>query len=234
MTTANMLLNNGRLRRNAPKTVAGYRRFRRVVEHDSALPATIKRLFLAAAACTKGYEAMAKRELEAAVEGGLELEHAASAMVILASSRGEGAAMRFAEMLDTCYGEGAQIVADEAPITVRDGEAKDNFLKYFGEIPPSLGKLIDLVPTGVDAYYLMREGTLSGTALSPSHAELLLVTVLAADYSNWASVHIDGARRAGASEAQIAEAVLCAVPVAGLSAWVVGATAMDAGTNHGN
>ena len=35
---------------------------------------------------------------------------------------------------------------------------------------------------------------------------------------------------AGASEAEVAEAVLCAVPVAGLSAWVVGATAMDAGT----
>ncbi|MEX6697977.1 carboxymuconolactone decarboxylase family protein, partial [Pseudomonas aeruginosa] len=79
-----------------------------------------------------------------------------------------------------------------------------------------------LVPTGADAYYLMREGTLSGTALEPTHAELLLVTVLAADYSNWASVHIDGARKAGATEAQIAEAILCAVPVAGLSAWVIG------------
>jgi alkylhydroperoxidase/carboxymuconolactone decarboxylase family protein YurZ len=96
-------------------------------------------------------------------------------------------------------------------------------------MPPSLGKLLDLVPVGGDAYYLMREGTLSGTALEPRHAELLLVTVLAADYSNWASVHMDGARRAGASEAEVAEAVLCAVPVAGLSAWVVGATAMDAG-----
>ena len=96
-------------------------------------------------------------------------------------------------------------------------------------MPPSLGKLIELVPLGADAYYLMREGTLGGTALSPRDAELLLVTVLAADYSEWAAVHMDGARRAGASEAQIAEAVLCAVPVAGLSAWVVGATAMDAG-----
>jgi alkylhydroperoxidase/carboxymuconolactone decarboxylase family protein YurZ len=65
-----------------------------------------------------------------------------------------------------------------------------------------------------------------GTALEPRYAELLLVTVLAADYSPWASVHIDGARKAGASETEVAEAVLCAVPIAGLSAWVVGATAM--------
>jgi alkylhydroperoxidase/carboxymuconolactone decarboxylase family protein YurZ len=74
----------------------------------------------------------------------------------------------------------------------------------------------------------MREGTLSGTALGPVYAELLLVTVLVADYSAWASVHVKGARAAGASEEAVAEAVICAVPTAGLSAWVIGATAMDA------
>ena len=234
MSKANPLLANGRLRRDAPKTVAGYRRFREAIEEDGALPGAIKRLFLAAAACTKGYEGMARRELAEAVENGLALEQAASAMTILSSSRGEGAAMRFAEVLTACYGNAAEVAANELPVHVKEGEAKDNFLNYFGELPPSLRKLIDLVPIGADAYYLMREGTLSGTALSPSHAELLLVTVLAADYSNWASVHMDGARRAGASEAQIAEAVLCAVPVAGLSAWVVGATAMDSGIGAGN
>lgn len=234
MSTSNPLLSNGRLRRDAPKTVAGYRRFRQAIEQDGALPATIKRLFLAAAACTKGYEAMARRELAQAAASGLALEDASSAMTILSSSRGEGAAMRFAEVLAACYGEEAKVTAEEAPISVADGEVKDNFVKYFGEVPPSLAKLIDLSPIGAEAYYLMREGTLSGTALSPSNAELLLVTVLAADYSDWAKVHMEGARRAGASEGQIAEAVLCAVPVAGLSAWVVGATAMDSRSRAGD
>lgn len=229
MTDTNPLLANGRLRQNAPKTVAGYRLFRQVIEEDGALPSNLKRLFLAAAACTKGYPDMAERELAAAASAGLDLEHAASAMTILSSSRGEGAAMRFAAALTKCYGSDAIIEAEATPIAVADGEAAANFLQYFGQMPPSLGKLIELVPVGADAYYLMREGTLSGTALAPAHAELLLVTVLAADYSEWASVHMDGARRAGASEAEIAEAVLCAVPVAGLSAWVVGATAMAAG-----
>jgi alkylhydroperoxidase/carboxymuconolactone decarboxylase family protein YurZ len=229
MTDTNPLLASGRLRQNAPKTVAGYRLFRRVIEEDGALPSSVKRLFLAAAACTKGYPDMAARELAAAAAAGLELEHAGSAMTILASSRGEGAAMRFGAVLRECYGSDADIEAEATPVPVAAGEAAANFLQYFGQMPPSLGKLIELVPTGADAYYLMREGTLSGTALSPAHAELLLVTVLAADYSEWASVHMDGARRAGASEAEIAEAVLCAVPVAGLSAWVVGATAMGNG-----
>jgi 4-carboxymuconolactone decarboxylase len=95
-------------------------------------------------------------------------------------------------------------------------------------MPPSLGKLLELVPTGGDAYYLLREGTINGTSLGPKHSELLLVTVLAADYSPLAAVHMRGARKVGASEAEIAEAVLCAVPTSGLSAWVVGAGAMDA------
>ena len=39
----------------------------------------------------------------------------------------------------------------------------------------------------------------------------MLVAVLAADYSPWASVHMQGARKAGAMSNEIAEAVLCAV-----------------------
>lgn len=223
------LLAVGRLRARAPKTLAGFRRFRAIVETNGALPATLKRLFLAAAACTKGYEAMALRELRDAAAAGLDVEQAGSALTILSSSRGEGAALRFAAIYEKVYSDKAAVIADETPIEVSPGEAERNFLAYFGTMPPSLGKLIELVPAGADAYYLMREGTLSGTALDPRHAELLLVTVLAADYSEWAAVHMDGARRAGASEAEIAEAVLCAVPVAGLSAWVVGATSMEKG-----
>jgi alkylhydroperoxidase/carboxymuconolactone decarboxylase family protein YurZ len=226
---ANPLLSLGRLRARAPKTIAGFRRFRGVVDTDGALPAKLKRLFVAAAACVKGYEAMALRELRAAAALGLDVEMAGAAMAILSSSRGEGAALRFSELLGAVYPDEAIIAADEQEMAVAPGEAEQNFLGYFGTMPPSLGMLIELVPMGADAFYLMREGTLSGTALAAHHAELLLVTVLAADYSNWASVHIDGARRAGASEAEVAEAVLCAVPVAGLSAWVISATAMDGG-----
>lgn len=222
------LLAIGRLRANAPKTVAGFRRFRQVIERDGALPTTLKRLFLAASATTKGYPDMARRELAAAAQCGLDVEMAAAALTILSSSRGEGAALRFADVLEDVYGEAAVIDAEEQPIDVADGEARQNFVDYFGSVPPSLQKALDLVPVSGDAYYLMREGTLSGTALDPRHAELLLVTVLAADYAPLASVHMNGARRAGASEAEVAEAVLCAVPVAGLSAWVVGANAMDA------
>jgi len=226
--SANPLTELGLLKRDAPKTVAGFARFRSIIDIDGAIPARIKRLFVACAATVKGYEDMALRELSAAHDDGLTQDEAGAAVAILSSSRGEGAALRFHGIYRSVYPEAADPSFAVEELTVQPGEAEANFLQYFGTMPPSLAKLIELKPVGADAYYLMREGTLSGTALDPDHAELLLVTVLAADYSSWASVHMKGARKAGASEEAVAEAVICAVPTSGLSAWVIGATAMDA------
>lgn len=226
--TSNPLLTIRSLQDNAPKTIAGYARFRSVIDQDGALPARIKALFVACAACVKNYSEMAARELERARDLGLTETEARSAMAILCSVRGEGAALRYRGLFQTAYPDARDAVGQPPETVVKPGEAEANFLGYFGTMPPSLGKLLELVPTAGDAYYLMREGTLSGTALAPRHSELLLVTILASDYSPWASVHIQGARKAGASETEVAEAVLCAMPVSGLSAWVVGATAMDA------
>lgn len=227
MTQAVGLTELGSLRRDAPNTLAGYRRFRSIIESDGALPARLKRLFSACAAVTKGYEALALRELVAARGQGLSEAEAHAAIAILSSVRGEGAALRFHDVFGKAFPEAVEPDAPDTDRTVEPGEAEANFNAYFGTMPPSLGKLIELLPVGADGYYLMREGTLSGTALGKANAELLLVTVLSADYSDWTNVHMDGARRAGASEAAVAEAVVCAVPVAGLSAWVVGATQMD-------
>lgn len=218
----------GLLRRDAPKTTAGFRRWRAIIDRDGALPARVKRLFVACAAVVKGYTELALHELAAARESGLTEIEAAAAVAVLSSVRGEGAALRFHGLFRTVYPEAVDPEWPDDDLVVEPGAAEANFLHYFGSMPPSLAKLFDLNPLGADAYYLMREGTLSGTALGPIHAELLLVTVLVADYSEWSAVHMNGARKAGASEEAVAEAVICAVPTAGLSAWVIGATAMDA------
>jgi alkylhydroperoxidase/carboxymuconolactone decarboxylase family protein YurZ len=227
-SSSNPLIALGLLRRDAPKTVAGFRRWRKIIDTDGAVSARVKRLFVACAATVKGYEEMALRELEAARDAGLTEREVGAAVAILSSVRGEGAALRFHGLFRKTYPDAVDPAATEDDLVVEPGAAEANFLQYFGEMPPSLGKLFEVKPLGADAYYLMREGTLSGTALGPVNAELLLVTVLVADYSNWASVHMKGARKAGASEEAVAEAVICAVPTAGLSAWVIGATAMDA------
>ena len=211
---------------NAPKTVAGYGRLRAVTDVDGALPAAIKAIYLAASALVRGYGDLARREMLRARDIGLSQEMANGAVAILCSVRGEGAAVRFNGIVEEIWGPATE-AASEVNVTVAPGEAKRNFEAYFGSVPPSLQTLLDLAPVGADAYYLMRESTLSGTTLGKKNAELMLVAVLVSDYSEWSRVHIDGARKAGASEAEIAEAILCAVPASGLSAWVVGATAMN-------
>ena len=229
MTKENPLLSSPLLRRIAPMTLGGYSRFRRIVEEDGALPAKIKVLFVAVAATTKGYREMALRELEHARELGLSAVEASAAAIVLSSVRGEGAALAYLGALESVFPGSTGGDAPLEKIDVAPGEAERNFLAYFGAMPPSLGKFFSLLPLGADAYYLMREGTINGTPLGPKYSELLLVAVLAADYSPLASVHIKGARTAGANEQEIAEAIVCAVTTSGLSAWVSGANAMDAG-----
>lgn len=227
MDTSSLLLQSKLLRKIAPYSLAGYSRFRQVVDTDGAIPARIKALYVAVAATTKGYREMAQRELKRARQLGLTFDEASAAAVVLSSVRGEGAALSFISNLDLEYPSQSEGEIPMPQMEVGPHEAEQNFLRYFGSMPPSLGKLIELLPVGGDAYYLMREGTINGTALGPKYSELMLVAVLAADYSPLASVHINGARTAGATETEIAETIVCAVLTSGLSAWVSGANAMD-------
>ena len=229
----NALLDSPVLRAVAPKSLAGYARFRHAIDGDSALPARIKALFVAVAAVTKAYPEMARRELARARTRGLSWEEASSAAVILCSVRGEGAALRFVELLQAEYGSDHIEDVPPADITVAPSEARDNFLAYFGTMPPSLGKLVEHLPVAADAYYLMREGTLGATTIGTRYAELLLVAVIAADYSPLVAVHAKGAITAGASQLELYEAILCAVPTSGLSAWVAASNAIDEAAARG-
>lgn len=107
MADANLLLSTALLRANAPKTLAGYARFREVIDGDSALPGRIKALFVAVAASTKGYVEMAERELARGKAAGLTFAEAASGVTILCSVRGEGAALRFLGIVERVYDEQA-------------------------------------------------------------------------------------------------------------------------------
>lgn len=215
------LLDSNLLQGTAPYTLAGYRLFREIVETDSALPASIKALFVAVAAINKGQSELSRRELERAKILGISLTEATSGMILLSSLRGEGISLAFGEILSATYEETPTTPpVGAAEIRANTGEAEQNFLEYFGTIPPALDNLLKLVPKGADAYYLMRKGSIYCNSLSKKYAELLFVTVLAADYSPMVQRHINGARTADASEVEIAEAILCAIPSAGVAAWM--------------
>lgn len=220
METRNPLLESDLLREMAPYTVSGYALFREIVDIDGALPAKLKSLFVAVAASNKGFGHLARREAERACRLGLTLKEAAAGLILLSSLRGEGAALAFKAVLDDTYPRPAAASAAGPALKAEPGEAENNFRQYFGTVPPALAKLLELSPKGADGYYLMRKGTIECNSLEKKYAELLLVTVLASDYSPMVATHIKAARTAGASDRELAEAILCAVPAAGIAAWI--------------
>lgn len=218
--THSPLLDSAVLRQVAPYTVSGYKLFREIVELDGALPSKVKALFVAVAAVNKGFATLAQREAARAAGLGLTLHEATAGLIVLSSLRGEGAAMAFKSMLEAAWPQTGGINPPMPDLKAAPGEAEDNFKRYFGTVPPALAKLLQLCPKGADAYYLMRRSTIECNPLSKKYAELMLVAILAADYSPMALTHIRGARVAGASDAELAEAILCAVPSAGIAAWM--------------
>ncbi len=208
------------LRGYAPYTLAGYEKFRSVIESDGALPARLKALFATVAAVDRRHLALARRELARGVALGLTPKEATAGLIVLTSLRGEAAAIDFATLIEESF-DGPSAPSPQALPEAAEGEAESNFRAYWeGSIPAPLVQLIRLVPEAADAYYLMRRGSIDANPLSPKHGELLLLAILAAGYSPMAATHVRGARNAGASDEEIAEAVLCAVPSAGIAAWM--------------
>ncbi len=217
--TNSPLMNVPLLQGNAPYTLAGYAAFRSVIDTDGAVPARLKALFAAVAAIDRRHLTLAQRELERGVGLGLTVVEATAGLIVLTSLRGEAAALDFATLVDHCF-PSVQAPAPQDLPSVASGEAVANFTRYFGTIPAPLAQLLRLSPTAADAYYLMRRGSIDANPLSPKHGELLLLAILAAGYSPMAATHVRGACNAGATDEEIAEAVLCAIPAAGIAAWM--------------
>jgi alkylhydroperoxidase/carboxymuconolactone decarboxylase family protein YurZ len=210
------------LRRYAPYTVSGYRLFRQITDTDGAISSRIKALLVAVAAAARNREALALRELERGAGLGLTIDQAVAGMIVLSSLRGEGAALAFESLLDKVYGP-FDDVPPVSQIEVAPGEAKNNFETYFGKVPVPLEQMLRLLPLGADAYYLMRRGSIDANPLSPKDGEFLLLSILAADYSPMTATHVRGARNAGATDEEIAEAIICGIPAGGIAAWMAAA-----------
>ena len=210
------------LRRYAPYTISGYRLFRQITDTDGAIPASLKTLLIAVAAVARNRNDLALRELRRGADLGVTIDQAVAGLIVLSSLRGEAAAMAFEDLLAQVYGSFEDVPPVEQ-VPVAEGEAQGNFEGYFGQIPVPLQVMLNLLPVGADAYYLMRRGSIDANPLSPKHGEFLLLSILAADYSPMTATHIRGARNAGATDEEIAEAIICGIPAGGIAAWMAAA-----------
>jgi len=202
-----------------------------VTDRDGALPTEIKALFIAAAAAVKGHDEMLRRELRRAVAGGVTLDQAWGAAISVLISRGEAVYERFRDAVDDAFGGAAPSPTHAIPSFDASAEgACDYFRTYFGFVPPYVELMAEHAPRALEGYFLMREWALAENLLEAKYVELLLCTVNAAEFSSrFVDVHSGGARRAGATEAELVEAVVCAIPVAGVASWLPGADGVAQG-----
>ena len=218
-------LASGRIDAVSPKFAEGLARVREVTDTDGACPAWAKALYMAAAAAVKGHRDMLMAQMERSRNLGLALSDARGAALTVLISRGEAVYATFNAAIDEVFGDTMALPAGDAPEFPIDRQGcLDYFEDYFGFVPDYVRLMADDAPRALEGYVLMREWSLAENVLDATHAELLLLTINAAEFSaRFVNVHANGARRAGCSEAQIIEAVVCAIPVAGVASWLPGA-----------
>ncbi len=225
---ASPALASGAVAAVSAKFAEGYARIREVTDRDGACPAAAKALFMAAGAAVKGHGDALARELARACALGLSREHAEGAALATLISRGETVWATFAAALAGCYGERPAEAPRERPaLPVDRAAALAYFQRALGQVPGYVTALADGAPRALEGYVLMREWSLGENRLPTKTVELMLTTMNAVDYAvRFAALHANSARRAGASEAEVVEALLCAVPIAGMPAWLTCAEAV--------
>jgi len=223
--SASPALQSGEIAAVAPKFAEGYARIRDVTDRDGACPAWVKALFMGAAAAVRDHDAMCRREIDRAAALGMTEDAAGGAALAVLISRGEAVYERFRSAVDDALGVARPSAEPVAPDFEIDRQGSlDYFNDYFGFVPDYVELMADEASRGLEGYVLMRQWSLAENPLGAKWVELMLCTMNAAEFSSrFVNVHANGARTAGASEAEIVESIVCAIPVSGVAAWLPGA-----------
>jgi len=198
---------------------------------DGALTARDKALLLVAGAAVRDRLGLSA-EVERAIGLGVDPAELEALALALCLSRGAGPCRAVLDALPTA----PDVATTTMPHTPGPDtphadipEMVEDFRRIFGDVPDRISVLAEHSPGGLRAYHLMRRAVLTVGRLDPIVAELALVTVNACEHrSDFAAVHVTGARRAGATEQQLVEAGLCAVHSGGVAAWLSASEAIVA------
>lgn len=203
----------------APEVAGGYRQILDVVERDGSLPTSVKALLVAVCAAARGYDVRAAERLARARELGAGDREIGIAAVALLLARGEELCARFVEAAGGVRTSGPPRPAwEDAP--------EAYFIEYLGvaSLPKRMAIMAERVPDVFAGYQRMHHGALAADPDATKLAELVLVALNAADLEQrFVAIHALTARKAGASDQELVEAIVCAIPVVGVAAWAAGA-----------
>jgi 4-carboxymuconolactone decarboxylase len=203
----------------APEVAAGYAQVRGTIERDGALPASFKALVCAVCASVLGQRELAERELARGRALGLADREIGIAGVALLLSRGEVQTQRFIDLAG-----GLEPASAPRPSSALGAEAY--FLDYLGvdALPARMAIMQRYVPDVFAGYQRMHHGVLAADPAATKSSEMLLVGLNAAELqTRFIAIHAATARKAGATDQQLVESVVCAIPATGIAAWAAGA-----------
>jgi alkylhydroperoxidase/carboxymuconolactone decarboxylase family protein YurZ len=205
--------------RIAPEVSGGYRQILDVVQRDGALPAAVKALLVGVCAAARGYADRAAEWCGRARELGAGDREAGTAAVALLLARGEETCDRFIQAAG-----GVRPTGPTRPPW--EGAPEAYFLDYLGvsSLPKRMAIMAERVPDVFAGYQRMHHGSLAADPSATKLAELVLVALNAAELEQrFVQIHALTARKAGASDQELVEAVVCAMAVVGVAAWAAGA-----------
>ena len=213
-----------RLTAASPPTAAALAGLSTVVDTDGALPRWLKHLLVACAAVVKGLDDEVERWVASALAAGATPAQVVAIAVDVTLSRGPHLAGRLLAALDAAGAEvpGGPLPGQDAiPVDPTPEDVRAYFTGVFGAVPDRVALLLDECFPAMRAYHLMRQAGLEGSVVAAHHLELVLVVLNAAEYQPvFVEVHARGAREKGATETELVEACVCAIPVAGVAAWL--------------
>lgn len=208
----------------SPATASALMGLTSVVDEDGHLPRWFKHLLVACVAALKRRDEETRRWMSSAVAAGASPSAVMAIAIDATLSRGVHVA---ADLIDALAATGATVptapsVGQLAIDTEPDEPAiRAYFTEIFGEVPDRVALLMDHCFPAMAAYHLMRQAGLEDSVLPAHHLELVLVALNAAEYQPlFVEVHARGARQKGATEAALVEACVCAIPIAGVAAWL--------------
>jgi 4-carboxymuconolactone decarboxylase len=210
------------LRASAPGVSDALRRVRVITDQDGALDAGFKALIMAATGATQRDATFVVRELRRCCELGVPAARVWAVAALVLSSRGEGA---YEQFLDGAlrHFESPAAAPESSPGAPQPGDV-DRAERYLsartGNLPDYARMLLDHTPDAFVGYAQLLESSWNQAELSPREVQLILVGInVAAIRADFAAHHSRLARREGASDAEIVEAGVCAIPCGGVTAW---------------
>lgn len=208
----------------SPETKTSVSAIAEFLMSGSALAPCEKFLFASAISAVKGRGRDTAIWMDRALAAGLQSDAARHGAALMLLSRGFYVSHLMLESIPPTGNE-----AHNTPVAPSPGrdEIFQYFTQVFGELPERVSLLGEYVPSALVFYHLLRKSGLEAGALEPRTSELMLVAVNAAECQrDYIRIHAEGALRKGATEAQLVEACVCAIPFAGVASWFPAAEAI--------